>query len=107
MKIAVECSESTIFNWCEGVVVNMKGQLTREKEGKLKKFGYGTILISFSLERIPLLIPQQITVDEIGLRDPHMLQWVSLMACHGGDGGPIVRYTTQVLCVAKNPYFHD
>jgi len=57
MQIYVECSQPTIFNVCEGVVANLKGQLTRVKTRKFKNFGYGMIMISFSLERIPLLAP--------------------------------------------------
>lgn len=40
-----------------GVLVNMKEQLTKEKEGKLKNFGYDVILVYFSLEWVPLLQP--------------------------------------------------
>jgi len=54
----IECLEPILFNWSEGVLVNLKEQLTKEKEGKLNKFGYGVILVSFSLERVPLLQPQ-------------------------------------------------
>jgi len=45
----------TIFNSNEGVLENMKEELTKAKDGRLKNFGYGSILISFSLENIPLL----------------------------------------------------
>ena len=36
MQTAVECYRGTIFNWCEGVLANVKGQLTRAKNAKLK-----------------------------------------------------------------------
>ena len=85
MKMDIECFEGTIFNWCEGVLVNMKGQLTRAKNGKLKNFGYGTILISFTLEWIPLLVPQQLLVDLMGSRD-----WCLLMGFV--DGSPYWRW---------------
>lgn len=35
----------------------MKGRLTQANNGKLNNFSYGAILISFTLERIPLLVP--------------------------------------------------
>ena len=63
IRIAVDCFRGTIFNWCEAVLANVKGQLTREKYGKLKNFGYGSIIVSFALERIPMLAPQSIAVD--------------------------------------------
>ena len=70
MQNVLECSESIVFNWCEAVVVNMEGQLMREDNGRLKNFSYGDIMIYSSLERIPLLRPQNILVDEIGSQDP-------------------------------------
>ena len=86
MHIFVECSQPTIFNSCEGVVSNIKWKLTREKTGKLKNFGYGAIVILFYLENITLISPQQVLVDAGGIRDPHMIKWVRLMALHDGDG---------------------
>ena len=38
MWMAVDCFRGTVFNWCEAVLTNVKGQLTREKNGKLKNF---------------------------------------------------------------------
>lgn len=55
MQMVVECWESMIYNWCKAVAVNMKFQLTRCKNGKLKNFGYGVILNTFSLERVLIL----------------------------------------------------
>ena len=57
MRMAVDCFQGTIFNWCEAVLANLKGQLTRAKEGRSKTFGYGALVVSFSLERVPTLIP--------------------------------------------------
>lgn len=45
----------TIFNWCGGLLANMKRQLTKGKHRHLKKFGFGSILVTFFLERILLL----------------------------------------------------
>jgi len=60
----------------------MKEQLTKEKDGRLKNFGYGAILVSFSLERIPLLRPQHISLEKIDVRVPQMRRWIDLMAQH-------------------------
>lgn len=62
-----------------------EGALTRCKNDKLNNFGYGAILIAFSLEMIPLLQPQQILVDEGDPRDSHMMRQVALIAHHGGE----------------------
>lgn len=105
MKTAVECFRGTIFNWCEGVLANMKGQLTKAKNTKLKNFGYGTILISFALEIILLLASQLIPVDRGEPRDPRMVCWVALMARHGGDDSLVVWFTPAYFMWLQNQVF--
>jgi hypothetical protein len=81
--------EPRVFNWCDGVLGNMKTQLTKRKNGDLKQFGYGSILVSFFLERVPHLRLQV----EWGIptpRDPRMKRWCDLMAQH--IAGPIIKY---------------
>jgi hypothetical protein len=48
-QYAIECTEPRVFNWCDGVLRSMKTQLTKSKNRDLKKFGYGSILVSFFL----------------------------------------------------------
>jgi hypothetical protein len=48
----IECLEPQVFNWCDGLLRSMKTQLTKSKNGDLKQFGYGSILVSFFLERV-------------------------------------------------------
>ena len=60
--MVVDCFRGTIFNWCDAVLAYVKGQLTRAKNGKLKNFGYGYLVVNFSLERVPILVPQQLTL---------------------------------------------
>ena len=55
MCIAVDCFRGTVFNWCEAVLENVKGQLTKAKNGKLSNFGYGSIVVTFSIEMIHML----------------------------------------------------
>jgi len=55
------------------------------KPGRNKNFGYGSILISFSLERILLMQPQHISLGVPGPRDPQMQWWVDIMARHAGQ----------------------
>ena len=74
------------------MLANVKGQLTRAKNGKLNKFGYGSIVVTFSLERVPMLAPQSIPVDAGRPREPRMVRWVALMARHGIEGAEIVRF---------------
>lgn len=82
-----------------------------EKSDKLKNFGYGSIVISFSLQRIPFLCPQ-VSMDMECPRDPRMLQWVTLMARHGSGDGLYVRYALaflrwldhQIIMIEDYPY---
>ena len=62
MRMAIDCFRGTIFNWCDAVLANVKGQLTKAKSGQLKTFGYGALVVSFGLERVLMLVPQHLTV---------------------------------------------
>ena len=66
IRMVVDCFRGTVFNWCEVVLANIKGQLTRAKNGQLKTFDYGALVVSFGLERVLMLIPQHLTM-EVGL----------------------------------------
>ena len=70
MQYALECLEPTIFNWSEAVLSQIKEQLNKAKGGRKKTFSYGSILISFALEWIPLMQPQHVTLDISSPRDP-------------------------------------
>jgi hypothetical protein len=88
-QYAIECTEPRVFNWSDAVLRSMKRQLTKCRKGDLKQFGYGSLLVSFFLERVPLL---RLQVDW-GLpapQDPRMLRWCNLMARH--VAGPIIKY---------------
>jgi hypothetical protein len=88
-QYVIECMEPRVFNWCEGVPKSMKKKLTKCQNGRLKQFGYRSILVSLFLERVPILHIQV----EWGIptpQDPQMKRWVDLMACHGGV--PIIKY---------------
>lgn len=50
LLLASECMNPTIFDWAIAVTTNMKRQLMKCKKGKLKQFGYNSILVSFILE---------------------------------------------------------
>jgi len=104
MRIAVDCFRGMIYNWCDAVLANVKGQLTRAKQGKLHNFGYGAIVVTFALERIPLLAPQQIPVDPGRAREPRMIRWVALMARHA-EGVEIIRFSPSYFRWLNNQLF--
>ena len=72
MQYALECLEPTFFNWSEVFLSQIKEQLNKAKGGRKKNFSYGSILISFALERIPLMQPQHVTLDISSPKDPRM-----------------------------------
>jgi hypothetical protein len=51
----IECIEPQVFNWLYAFLRSMKRQLTKCRKGDLKQFGYRSLLVSFFLERVPLL----------------------------------------------------
>jgi hypothetical protein len=67
----------------------MKKKLTKCRQGDLNKFEYGYLLVSFFLERVPLL-RLQVEWNLSAPRDPRMLRWCRLMAQH--IAGPIIKY---------------
>jgi hypothetical protein len=71
------------------VLRNLKKQLTKCRRGNLKQFGYGSLLVSFFCERVPVY-RLQTEWRFPGPRDHQMLRWCQLMARH--VTGPIVRY---------------
>ena len=102
MRMAVNCYRGTIFNWCDAVLANIKGQLIRAKKGQLKTFSYGALVVSFGLEMVPTLIPQQLTV-EVGLpREPKLMRWVAVMARHPDEGTEVVRFTPEYFRWLEN-----
>jgi hypothetical protein len=88
-QYAMEYMEPRVFNWSNRVLRNMKAQLTKCKNGDLKQFGYGSILVSFFRERVPHL---HLQVDWVipAPRDPRMKRWCDLMARHVAI--PIIKY---------------
>jgi hypothetical protein len=88
-KYTIKCTEPREFNWAYIVLCSIKRQLTKCRRGELKQFGYGSLLVSFFLERVPVF-RLQVEWDFLGPRDPRMLRWCRLMARH--VVGPIVKY---------------
>jgi hypothetical protein len=54
-QYAIECTEPRVFNWADVVLHSIKKQLTKCRWGDMKQFGYGSLLVSFFLEWVPLL----------------------------------------------------
>jgi hypothetical protein len=61
----------------------MKKKLTKCRNGRLKQFGYGSILVSFFLKRV-LVLHIQVEWGIPSPQDSQMKIWVDLMAHHSG-----------------------
>ena len=85
MQYALECLKPKVFNWCDAVLHMIKEQLTKVKSGWLKNFGYGSILFTFALERVPMMQPQYIALSLPPLTEPRMQRWVDHMSRHAGQ----------------------
>ena len=90
LRIVVDCYRGSSFNWCEAVLANVKGQLSRAKNGQLKNFGYGFLVVCFGLERVPMLVPQHLSVEAGLPRKPRIMRWVALMARHPEEGSEVI-----------------
>ena len=77
MSLVVECV-TTVFDWCNHLLTNLKSQLSSIKKGQTKNFGYGSILCSFFFERIPVLCPRVLILIS-SPRDPWMRRWADPM----------------------------
>ena len=78
----------------------LKSQLNKCKIGTLKQFGYGAVVISFILQRVPHM-RAQVTITRLDPEDPRMIAWVTSMP-HFGGGGPKVNYGSSFFCWLRN-----
>ena len=58
MFYEVECMRPTIYDWSTTLLSNMKHQLSECKAGRIRNFGFSSILSTFFFERVPGLSPR-------------------------------------------------
>jgi hypothetical protein len=102
-QYVIECMEPRVFNCYKGLLKIMKKQLTKCRNGRLKQFGYGSILVSFFLERVPIFHLQHLEWGIPAPQDPRMKRWVDLMARHGGM--PIISYDPSFFQWLRDQFF--
>ena len=78
MFYAVECMRPTIYEWSTSLLSNMKHQLNDYKMGRVRNFGFGSILSAFFFERVPGLSPR-VDIAPHGVRDLDQLRWAIVM----------------------------
>jgi len=99
-----------LFDWATAVTTNIKRQLTKCKCGGVKQFGYGSIVISFFLKRLPIFQIQGAVVADPLPREPRMARWAALMP-KGGWGQQMawrpeffIWFRHQLIVVEDWPY---
>ncbi len=83
LLLAIDYFQPHMFNWCEAVLRQLKVELTTCKTRTQHSFGYGTIIVSFFLERVPVMRPRM-SLGPLDLREPRQVHWSSLDPYIGG-----------------------
>ena len=85
MRLAVDCLQGALYDWCSGVIPIMRKQLSDCKRGRRKFFGYSSILVAFLIENVlglSLVVP-------LPVRSPHqprLSRWGEIFLLQGGGG---------------------
>ena len=83
MYYAVECMVPTVYDWSTTLLGNMKHQLSECKAGRIRNFGFSSILSTFFFERVPGLSPR-VDVPLHGVQDPAQRRLADTMHKLGG-----------------------
>ena len=87
MFYVLDCLRPMVYNWCTSLLANMKSQLTNCKIGRMRNFGFASILCSFFFKRVPYIIPRVEFLPH-DIRDPSMPRWTEVMRWLGGGRVP-------------------
>jgi hypothetical protein len=74
------------FAWALMMHAKMVGQLTKCRAADSGDFSFGSILVAWFSERVPMLRPRDF-LDPPGAREPQLRRWVMILVCHGGGEG--------------------
>ena len=94
MLYSIECMAPIVFKWCEGMLVSLKDQLNKCRRGHLKQFGYGAVMVSLILHRVPHMRPQ-VDMRRMDVKDPRIVRWAYVMALHVGRGSKLQKPVTD------------
>ena len=83
MRVAVECLQGTLFDWCLGMILIMKKQLYVCKRGSHTNIGYSSILVELFFERVPAIIP---AVPLPSFSPSRLTKWGEVFLRQGGRG---------------------
>ena len=85
MRLAVDCMQGALYDWCSGVILIMRKQLSDCKRGRRKNFDYSSILVAFFFERVPGLSPA-VPLPVCSPRQPRLSRWGEIFLHQGGGG---------------------
>jgi hypothetical protein len=74
------------FAWGLMLHAKMVGQLNRCRAADSGEFSFGSILVAWFLERVPMLHPR-VLLDAPGVREPRLRRWATILVHHGGGEG--------------------
>jgi hypothetical protein len=97
LRVVEQVLDGDLFAWGVLMHTKMMGQLNRCRRADSGDFTFGSILVAWFLERVPLLHPR-ILLEPMGRREPRLMRWAHVLARHGGgEGGHY--FTTTVARV--------
>ena len=85
MRLAVDCLQGALYDWCSGVIPRMRKQLSDCKRGRRKNFSYSIILVAFFFERVPNLSPA-VPLPVLSPCHPRLSRWGGIFLRQGGGG---------------------
>jgi hypothetical protein len=74
------------FAWGLTLHAHMIAQLDRCRSTGRGEFAFGSILVAFFLERVPMLRPR-VLLEAPGVREPRLRRWSQILVRHGGGEG--------------------
>jgi hypothetical protein len=74
------------FAWGLTLHAQMIAQLNRCRSTGPGEFAFGSILVAFFLEMVPMLRPR-VLLEEPWVREPHLRRWSQILILHGGGEG--------------------
>jgi hypothetical protein len=74
------------FAWGLTLHAQMIAQLDHCRSTGRGEFAFGSILVAFFLERVPMLRPR-VLLEAPGVREPRLMRWCQILIRHGGGEG--------------------
>jgi hypothetical protein len=92
------------FAWGLTLHAQMVAQLDHCRSTSRGEFSFGSILVAFFLERVPMLQPR-VLLEVPVVREPRMRRWSQILVCHGGGEGGHYFTEEAALIWRQTPQF--